>query len=175
MRGLPVNVAQSVGHTQVRRLVLGDVDRRPSEEELGRCAALVREAIAGWCLWAYQQRSSIHTAVYATTQVIAELAKVAGEYGGRYYTHMRNEGDQLLEAIDEALEIGRIANTPVHIFHLENGRSAELGQDASAFARIQAATGQWAAGGCRRLSLHQQWAGIAALIHPRHSAAGWRD
>ena len=44
-------------------------------------------------------------AVYATTEEIAALAKVAGEYGGRYYTHMRNEGDRLLEAIDEALDV----------------------------------------------------------------------
>lgn len=47
------------------------------------------------------------------------IASVAGEYGGRYYTHMHNEGDQLLEAINEALEIGRKGGTPVHIFHLK--------------------------------------------------------
>lgn len=78
-------------------------------------------------------------AVYATTEEIGALAAVAGQYGGRYYTHMRNEGDRLLEAIDEALEIGRIGKTPVHIFHLKAAGRQNWGKMQLAIARIKAA------------------------------------
>ena len=100
-KGLPLNVAQTVGHTQVRRIVLGDADRRPSEAELQRMEELVREAMEAGAI-GISTALIYQPAVYAQTEEIGRLAEVAGEYGGRYYTHMRNEGDQLEEAIDEA-------------------------------------------------------------------------
>jgi len=117
-QGLPVNVVQTVGHTQVRQMVIGDVDRRPSNEELARMQDLVREGMEAGAI-GLSTALIYPPAVYATTQELAALASVAGEYGGHYYTHMRNEGDRLLEAVDEALDIGRSGNTPVHIFHLK--------------------------------------------------------
>jgi N-acyl-D-amino-acid deacylase len=112
-------------------------------------------------------------AVYAQTKEIAALASVAGEYGGRYYTHMRNEGDRLLEAIDEALDIGREGNTPVHIFHLKAAGRQNWGKMQLAIAKIKAAR---AAGQQVTADIYpyvNNGLGIAALIHPRHFSDGF--
>ncbi len=171
MKGLPVNVAQTVGHTQVRRIVLGDVDRRPTEAELEQMRALVREAMESGAI-GVSTALIYPPAVYAQTEEIAALAEIAGQYGGRYYTHMRNEGDQLLEAIDEALEIGRQGKTPVHIFHLKAAGRQNWGKMPLAIARIKAArsTGQQVAADI--YPYINNGLGIAALIHPRHFAEG---
>ncbi len=98
-RGMPINMVQTVGHTQLRRLVIGLEDRRGTPEQLDKMRAMVREAMEAGAIGL--STSLIYPpAVFAPEEEITELAKVAGEYGGRYYTHMRNEGDQLLEAID---------------------------------------------------------------------------
>ena len=89
--GLPMNVAQTVGHTQIRSIVLGDVDRQATPAELERMKDMVREAMEAGAIGL--STSLIYPpAIYASEAEIAALAGVAGEYGGRYYTHMRNEG-----------------------------------------------------------------------------------
>ena len=172
MKGLPVNVVQTVGHTQVRELVLGEVDRRPTENELKQMQDLVREAMEAGAI-GVSTALIYPPAVYATTEEIGSLAKVAGGYGGRYYTHMRNEGDQLLEAIDEALEIGRLGGTPVHIYHLKAAGKQNWGKMPLAIAKIQAAR---AAGEQVTADIYpyiNNGLGIAALIHPRHFTQGY--
>lgn len=172
MQGLPVNVTQTIGHTQVRQLVLGDVDRRPTEEELRRMQDLVREAMQAGAI-GVSTALIYPPAVYAETEEIAALVRVAGEFGGRYFTHMRNEGDQLLEAIDEALEIGRTGNAPVHIFHLKTAGRQNWGKMPLAIARIRAAR---AAGQQVTADIYpyiNNGLGISALIHPRHFAEGY--
>jgi N-acyl-D-amino-acid deacylase len=170
-KGLPVNVVQTIGHTQVRQIVLGDVDRRPSDEELRQMQALVREAMEAGAI-GVSTALIYPPAVYATTKEIAALAEVAGEYGGRYYTHMRNEGDQLLEAIDEALEIGREGNTPVHIFHLKAAGQHNWGKMQLAIAKIKAARSSGQQVTADIYPYVNNGLGIAALIHPRHFADG---
>lgn len=171
LKGLPVNVVQTIGHTQVRRIVLGDVDRRPSDEELIQMQALVREAMEAGAI-GVSTALIYPPAVYARTKEIAALASVAGEHGGRYYTHMRNEGDRLLEAIDEALDIGREGKTPVHIFHLKAAGQHNWGKMQLAIAKIKAAraTGQQVTADI--YPYVNNGLGIAALIHPRHFAEG---
>lgn len=171
MKGLPLNVVQTVGHTQVRRIVLGDVDRRPSEEELARMQQHVAEAIDAGAI-GLSTALIYPPAVYAPLEEIAALAEVAGERGGGYYTHMRNEGDRLIEAIDEALEIGRMAGTSVHIFHLKAAGQRNWGKMPLAIAKIRSAR----AGG-QQVSADiypyvHNGLGIAALLHPRHFAGG---
>lgn len=171
-KGLPVNMVQTIGHTQVRRLVLGEVERRPTDEELTRMQQLVREAMEAGAI-GVSTALIYPPAVYATTEEIAALAAVAGEYGGRYYTHMRNEGDRLLEAIDEALEIGRAGKTPVHIFHLKAAGRQNWGKMQLAIAKIKAAR---AAGEQVTADIYpyvNNGLGIAALIHPRHFSEGF--
>jgi N-acyl-D-amino-acid deacylase len=170
-RGLPLNVVQTVGHTQVRRIVLGDVDRRPSEAELKQMGDLVAEAMEAGAI-GVSTALIYPPAVYASTDEIASLAAVAGRFGGRYYTHMRNEGDRLEEAIDEALEIGRRGNTPVHVFHLKAAGRQNWGKMQLAIAKIKAAR---AAGEQVTADIYpyvNNGLGIGAFIHPRHFTDG---
>jgi N-acyl-D-aspartate/D-glutamate deacylase len=111
-------------------------------------------------------------AVYASTDEIVELAKVAGQHGGGYYTHMRNEGDRLLEAIDEALAIGRAAGTRVHIFHLKAAGQQNWGKMPLAIARIAAARAEGQQVAADVYPYINNGLGIAAFIHPRHATRG---
>lgn len=170
-KGLPLNVAQTIGHTQIRLIVLGDVDRRPSPDELAQMGSLVAEAMKAGAI-GVSTALIYPPAIYAGTDEIAHLAEVAGRYGGRYYTHMRNEGDRLEEAIDEALEIGRRGKTPVHIFHLKAAGRQNWGKMQLAIAKIKAAR---AAGEQVTADIYpyiNNGLGIAAFIHPRHFAKG---
>jgi N-acyl-D-amino-acid deacylase len=169
--GLPLNVAQSVGHTQVRRLVLGDVDRRPSDGELRQMSQHVQEAMQAGAI-GLSTALIYPPAVYAQTEEIATLAQVAGQHGGRYYTHMRNEGDRLEEAIDEALEIGRRGMTPVHIFHLKTAGRQNWSKMQTAIAKINAARAASQQVTADIYPYINNGLGIAALIHPRHFAEG---
>jgi N-acyl-D-amino-acid deacylase len=171
LQGLPVNVVQTVGHTQVREMVLGEIDRRPSEEELERMRSLVREAMEAGAI-GVSTALIYPPAVYATTDEIAALAEVAGEFGGRYYTHMRNEGDQLLEAIDEALAIGRKARTPVHIFHLKTAGRQNWGKMPLAIARVKAARAEGYDVTADIYPYINNGLSLEAFIHPRHFAHG---
>lgn len=169
--GMPINAVQTVGHTQVRKLVLGEVDRRPLPAELQRMQELVREAMQAGAV-GLSTALIYPPAVYASTEEIVDLAKVAGEYGGGYYTHMRNEGDRLLEAIDEALSIGAAANTRVHIFHLKAAGEQNWGRMEQAIARIKAARAQGQQVAADIYPYLNNGLGITAFIHPRHAAEG---
>jgi len=172
--GMPVNVAQNIGHTQVRRLVIGRTDREPTPAELDEMRALVREAMEAGAI-GVSTALIYPPAVYASTDEIAALARVAGEHGGRYYTHMRNEGDKLLEAIDEALEIGRKGEAPVHIFHLKAAGRANWGKMQLAIARIKAARAAGQEVDADIYPYINNGLSLSAFIHPRHSAQGPRE
>ncbi|MSR56621.1 MAG: D-aminoacylase [Planctomycetaceae bacterium] len=169
--GMPVNVVQTIGHTQVRRVVLGEVDRRPFPAELERMKELVREAMQAGAI-GLSTALIYPPAVYASTEEISDLARVAGEFGGGYYTHMRNEGDRLLAAIDEALEIGRAGGCRVHIFHLKAAGRQNWGQFELAIARIKAARSAGQQVAADIYPYINNGLGITAFIHPRHAAEG---
>lgn len=169
--GTPINVAQSVGHTQIRHIVIGDSARQATPAELERMKSMVEEAMQAGAIGL--STSLIYPpAIYASEEEITALAAVAGRYGGRYYTHMRNEGDRLLEAIDEALRIGRAARTPVHIFHLKTAGQSNWGKMDLALARIRAAR---ATGEDVAVDIYpyiNNGLSIRSLIHPRNAEAG---
>ena len=170
-KGLPINVAQTIGHTQVRKLVIGDVDRRPSDAEMQQMRELVREAMQAGAI-GVSTALIYPPAIFAPTEEIAQLVEVAGQHGGRYYTHMRNEGDKLEEAIDEALEIGRRGNAPVHIFHLKTAGRQNWGKMLLAIAKIKAAREAGQQVTADIYPYINNGLGIAAFIHPRHFAEG---
>lgn len=171
--GMPLNVAQNVGHTQLRRLVIGDSARQATPAELDRMRAYVEEAMQAGAIGL--STSLIYPpAIFASEAEIAALAAVAGRHGGRYYTHMRNEGDRLIEAIDEALRIGAAANTPVHIYHLKTAGQGNWGKMDLAIARIRAAR---AAGQDVAVDVYpyiNNGLGIRAMLHPRNAERGQR-
>jgi N-acyl-D-aspartate/D-glutamate deacylase/CubicO group peptidase (beta-lactamase class C family) len=169
--GMPMNMVQTVGHTQVRKAVIGEVDRRATAEELERMKALVREGMEAGAVGL--STSLIYPpAVYAPVDEIVELARVAGEYGGRYFTHMRNEGDRLLEAVDEAIAIGERAGTPVHIFHLKAAGQANWPKMGQAIARIKAARAAGHQVGADVYPYLNNGLDLSSFIHPAHSAEG---
>ena len=117
-RGVSPNVASFVGATTLRIHEIGYEDRIPTVDELDRMRALVRQAMEEGALGIGS--SLIYApAFYSSTQELIELCKVASEYGGMYITHMRSEGNRLLEGVDEVLEIAREANIPAEIYHLK--------------------------------------------------------
>jgi N-acyl-D-amino-acid deacylase len=169
--GMPMNMVQTVGHTQIRSIVIGDKDRPASAAELDQMRALVQEAMEAGAIGV--STSLIYPpAIYGSEQEITELTKVAGHYGGRYFTHMRNEGDKLLEAIDEALRIGTAAGTPVHIYHLKAAGQANWGKMDQAIARIKAARAAGQEVGVDVYPYINNGLGIRALLHPQHAADG---
>ncbi len=137
-RGVSVNVASFVGATTVRIHELGYANRKPTAEELARMQALVRQAMEEGALGL--GTSLIYPpAFFADTEELVALAKVAGEHGGIYISHMRSEGDRLLEAIDELIEIARRTRLPAEIYHLKAAGRPNWDKLAAAIAKIEAA------------------------------------
>jgi dihydroorotase/N-acyl-D-amino-acid deacylase len=136
--GLGINLATYVGATQVRRMVLGDADRQPSAAELDQMKELVRQAMEQGAV-GVSTSLQYAPAPYATTEELIALATEAAKYGGVYATHMRSEGDAVLDAIDEAIRIGRTATIPVEIWHLKAAGKNNWGRMKDIVARIDAA------------------------------------
>lgn len=117
-RGISCNVASFVGATTIRDYVIGLEDKQPTPEQLEEMRQLVRQEMEAGALGI--GTSLIYPpAFYAKTEELIELCKVAAKYQGKYISHMRSEGNQLLEAIDELLRISKEANIPAEIYHIK--------------------------------------------------------
>jgi dihydroorotase/N-acyl-D-amino-acid deacylase len=137
-QGMGINLATYVGATQVRRMVLGDEDRKPTPAELDRMKALVRESMEQGAV-GVSTSLQYAPAPYATTEELIALAAEAAPYGGVYATHMRSEGDGVMTALDEAITIGRTARLPVEIWHLKAAGKKNWGRMKGIVARIDEA------------------------------------
>lgn len=137
-RGVSPNVGSFVGATTARIHEIGYEARPPTAEELARMQDHVRRAMQEG---AFGLGSSLiyAPASYAGTEELIALARAAGEYGGMYITHLRSEGDRIMEAIDEALTIGREAGVPVEIYHLKLAGEENWDRLDEVVARIEAA------------------------------------
>lgn len=137
-RGISPNVASFVGANTIRIHELGYENRAPSSEELERMKALVKQAMEEGAM-------GTTTALiyapdnYATTEELIALSKVAAPYGGMYISHMRSEGNNILNAIDETIRIAREANLPAEIYHLKLGGKENWGKLDSVIAKIDKA------------------------------------
>ena len=117
-RGVSTNVASFLGATTVREYVIGLEDKQPTPEQLDAMREVVRDAMEDGALGIGS--SLIYApAFYARTEELIELCKVASEYGGRYISHMRSEGNQLIEGVEEIIRISREAGIPAEIYHLK--------------------------------------------------------
>jgi dihydroorotase/N-acyl-D-amino-acid deacylase len=164
--GTPLNIGTYVGAAQVREAVIGDDDRAPSPAELEQMQSMVAEAMKDGAL-------GVSTALiyppghYAKTEELIALAKVAGQYGGIYGTHMRSEGASEMQAIDEAIRIGREGGLPVEIFHLKVAGKSRWGSMPHVVEKIDAAREAgldiradaypWVAGGTALASCLPPW------------------
>jgi dihydroorotase/N-acyl-D-amino-acid deacylase len=137
-QGIGINLGSYVGATQVRRMVLGDEDKQPSPEQLEKMKELVREGMKDGAV-GVSTSLEYAPAPYAKTDELIALAAEAGKVGGIYATHMRNESNSVLEAIDEALRIGREGHIPVEIWHIKVAGKDNWGHMPEVVAKINAA------------------------------------
>jgi N-acyl-D-amino-acid deacylase len=122
-KGVSPNIASFVGAATVRIHELEHEDRRPSADELGRMRALVEAAMRDGAL-GVGSALIYSPATYADTDELVALAEIAGRHGGMYISHMRSEGNRLIEAVDEVIEIARRAELPAEIYHLKQAGRA---------------------------------------------------
>ena len=137
-QGMGINLASYVGATSVRRMVLGDNDVRPTPEQLDQMKELVRQAMRDGAV-GVSTSLEYAPAPYAKTDELIALAGEASKFGGIYATHMRNESDSVLEAIDEALRIGKEGHIPVEIWHIKVAGKNNWGRMPEVVAKINAA------------------------------------
>jgi N-acyl-D-amino-acid deacylase len=137
-RGVSPNVASFMGATTARIHEIGYADRPPTADELARMKKLVRAAMEEGAMGL--STALIYTpAYYADTAEIVALAEVAAEYDGLYASHIRNEGDSLLEAFEEFLEVVRRAGIRGELYHMKASGRANWDKLDALFARIESA------------------------------------
>jgi len=137
-KGITPNVASFVGATTVREHELGEKDVDPTPAQLERMRALVRQAMKEGALGVGS--SLIYApASYAETPELTAITSEAGKCGGMYISHMRSEGNKLLEAIDELIAISRESGAPAEIYHFKQGGEPNWGKLDAAVAKVEAA------------------------------------
>jgi N-acyl-D-amino-acid deacylase len=135
---MSINIASLVGHNDVRKAVMGTAMRDPSETELQQMEAIVAKAMLDGAVGLSTGLIYI-PGTYSKTPEVVRLAKVAASYGGVYASHMRDEADSVVEAIEEAIYIGRAANMPVEISHFKLSGQQNWGRSKQTVAMIAAA------------------------------------
>ena len=137
-RGISCNVASFIGAATIRENVIGFEDKVPTAEQLNQMRELVRKEMEAGAL-------GIGTALiyppafYSKTDELIELCKVAAKYKGKYISHMRSEGNQLLEAFDELLRISREAGIPAEVYHIKAAGEKNWGKIDNLLSQIEAA------------------------------------
>jgi len=137
-RGISPNVASFIGATTLREYAVGLADRPATADELETMRELVRQEMAAGALGIGS--SLIYApAFYASTEELVELCKVAATYRGKYISHLRSEGNRLLEGVDELIRVAREAGIPAEIYHLKAAGQANWGKLDEVVARVNAA------------------------------------
>lgn len=126
-KGVAQNVASYIGATTIREYVIGLEDKKATPAQLDQMRELVRHEMEAGALGIGS--SLIYApAFYATTEELIEMCKVAAKYQGKYISHMRSEGNRLVEAVEELLRIAREADVPAEVYHLKAGGQANWGK-----------------------------------------------
>ncbi len=137
-RGIAPNIASTVGAATVRTYVLGEGNVQPTPQQLGEMRRLVRQAMEEGAL-------GLSTALiyspgsYAKTPEIEALATESGSCGGIYISHMRSEGDRLMEGLEELIDISRVSGAPAEIYHLKASGKPNWGKLDAVIARVEKA------------------------------------
>ena len=160
-----------VGAGQVRKKVIGLSDRAPTAAELRDMEEYVGDAMLDGAM-------GISTALiyapsnYAKTDELIDLAKIASKYNGIYATHMRNEGDKEMDALDETFRIGRQANIPVEIFHLKVSGKQNWGKMPQVIAKIEEARASGLDVTADQYPYIASATSLGALIPPKYHEGG---
>jgi N-acyl-D-amino-acid deacylase len=170
-RGASVNFGSFVGATTVRMYAKGMEQGAPAAAELDQMRRVVREAMEDG---AFGVASALiyPPGEFATTGELIELAKAMAPLGGVYITHMRSEADRLLEAMDEAIRIGREGGVPVEIYHLKAAGKRNWHKMTQAIAKIDAARAAGLDVGADMYAYTAGGTGLTACLPPWASAGG---
>lgn len=136
--GTALNVIQLIGHGTLRVAAMGFARREPTPAELRRMQKLLADGIEDGA-WGLSTGLIYPPGSYATTDEIVELATVAGRHRGFYASHIRGEGATLLEAVKEAIHVGREGDLPVQISHVKAAGRPNWGKVADVLALVDAA------------------------------------
>jgi N-acyl-D-amino-acid deacylase len=136
--GIGINTALLVGHGQVREMVIGYEDREPTKNELEQMKTLVKDAMEGG---AHGLSTGLEylPGRYSKTDELIELVKEIVPYGGIYHTHIRNEGDNLIESIEETIKIAEETGAPTNISHFKAVKRPNWGKVVQASQLIEEA------------------------------------
>jgi N-acyl-D-amino-acid deacylase len=137
-KGISPNIASFVGAATIREHEIGYVDRAPTPAELQRMQDLVRQAMREGAL-GVGSALIYAPAFYAKTPELIALAQAAGESGGAYISHMRSEGNRLLESLDELIQIANAAHIHGEVYHFKAAGSSNWPKMSQAIARIDEA------------------------------------
>lgn len=134
--GTAINFAFLVGSSNPRSMVIGAINRDPTAQEMERMKQVVDLAMRDGAIGL--STSLIYVpAVFSKTEEIIALAKVAARYDGVYFTHLRNENDEIVSALEEAFRIGREAGIPVNVWHLKVGGKQNWGRMSEVISLIE--------------------------------------
>jgi N-acyl-D-amino-acid deacylase len=140
-RGVSCNVASFIGATTIRENVVGFEDKKPTPEQMDEMRELVRKEMQAGALGI--GTSLIYPpAFYAKTEELIELCKVAAQHRGKYISHIRSEGNHLLEALDELIRIAREAHIPAELYHIKASGQKNWNKLDTLLSRIEAAQHQ---------------------------------
>lgn len=140
-KGISQNVASYLGATTVREYVLGLENKKPTPAQLKQMRQLVEQEMRGGAL-GIATALEYAPAYYADTEELIALCQAAAPYKGKYITHMRSEGERLLEGIDEVIRISREANVPAEIYHFKAAGKKNWTKMDAAIAKVKAARDQ---------------------------------
>ncbi|NIQ05237.1 MAG: D-aminoacylase, partial [Candidatus Korarchaeota archaeon] len=115
-KDLGINVACLVGHGTIRSVVMGYADRKPTREEFSEMKQLLAESLAGGAM-GLSTGLGYSPGMYADTEELVALGEILSKYNGIYASHLRNQGSELLEATQEAIEVGNPNDVPIQLSH----------------------------------------------------------
>ena len=134
--GLGLNVGTLIGHNSVRREVMGTANRKATAEEIARMQELVEQAMREGAV-GFSTGLIYIPGTYSETSEVVSLAKAAAKYGGTYASHMRDEGEKIVDAINEAVLAGKEAGMPVQISHFKIDNRRLWGASVKSLALIE--------------------------------------
>jgi N-acyl-D-amino-acid deacylase len=140
-KDISLNYGFYVGHGSIRAGVMGWADRKPSSAELEKMKYYVAESMKSGAV-GLSTGLVYPPGMFSQVDELVELCKVVVAHGGIYATHMRSESNNVLQALDEAIDIARRANIPLHVSHLKATGRANWGKVAVALAKLEEAEGE---------------------------------